>query len=577
MKKQIFTLFFITLSLAALPMLAMEEPLTKKQKKSQPLKLNIILKNYITQGKETLSKEKPACDIEPTSAIEYLEKQTYDMLDAINDNKYQECSSVDPEIESINTLFGSETIEIVIDDPTEIALLSESEIIKDCINNSKENEVVIIPLLSISHHLFTTILTYLKSENTDLEILNNTYFIEILKAAYHIKFHKITATYITYIANKIIRKENITEEFINLLLGLPLELQNSIVKKIKTILLDRSFSSPFQRITVPDLISGKIKGLALSPNNDLLIIPFLRKLCVYDIRNLNNLIRQEDLTDHNHPNSIAFNHTGNLLATTANNRTINIHTFQGRNNIGLRKFANDLDKNILDHHFTSLAFNPNDTILVAGSNYGSLFFYDLTASKKTVIRHINEGQKIHSVALTSKLLATSRGNNTVRIYKLDNPIAILTELPATATPIIAFRPDGNLLAIAINNIIYLYDTATDNITLKKEIHAWQRNFSAIAFSPDSQLMAVSSNVDGTILVFDIQNSSLIKTIHNHTGPVLSVAFNSYFMVTKGSDDNIFIYDLRSMQNIMHINSLEEALHMAAYKNNNNTNNNNNNL
>jgi len=114
----------------------------------------------------------------------------------------------------------------------------------------------------------------------------------------------------------------------------------------------------------------------------------------------------------------------------------------------------------------------------------------------------------------------------------------------------AFSPDGNLLAMGIDDAVYLWQMPDSKplITLKGHT-AWVQS---IAFSPDGKLMA-SGSYDHTIRLWDVQTGQCLKTLHGHTSWVQSVAFgqielegaNQTILASGSHDQTVRLWEVRS--------------------------------
>jgi WD40 repeat protein len=111
-----------------------------------------------------------------------------------------------------------------------------------------------------------------------------------------------------------------------------------------------------------------------------------------------------------------------------------------------------------------------------------------------------------------------------------------------ADPIcVVFSPKGSALAVASYKGVKIFETATGVATFQIEESVW-----SVSFSPDDD-MFVCGHWDGTIRVWDVQTSYLIRSFEGHKSGINSVAFSPLGdMIVSGSDDNtIRIWDMSS--------------------------------
>jgi WD40 repeat protein len=100
---------------------------------------------------------------------------------------------------------------------------------------------------------------------------------------------------------------------------------------------------------------------------------------------------------------------------------------------------------------------------------------------------------------------------------------------------VAFSPDGQLLASSSNDkTIRVWDTVTGSLQQLFEGHSgpvW-----SVAFSPDGQLLASGSD-DKTVRLWGTIMGALQQTLKGHSGSVQSVAFSpDGCLLASGSDD-----------------------------------------
>jgi WD40 repeat protein len=99
---------------------------------------------------------------------------------------------------------------------------------------------------------------------------------------------------------------------------------------------------------------------------------------------------------------------------------------------------------------------------------------------------------------------------------------------------LAFSPDGQLLATSGNgNLIHLWDASTGQ---KRRILVDQANVSNIAFSPDGKLMAAGDS-KGSVLTWQVDSGAVRHVLKGHAALVQSVTFSPDGQtVTSGSTD-----------------------------------------
>jgi Tol biopolymer transport system component len=160
------------------------------------------------------------------------------------------------------------------------------------------------------------------------------------------------------------------------------------------------------------------------------------------------------------------------------------------------------------------------------------------------------GAQIASFALspTSALIATTNyaGRVTLRAPEREWQIERYMEFPGYATAV-AFSPDGRYLA-AVGNPpgICLWDLVTARNKPTKITLVSIQDPQRIIFSSDGQYIAVTSCLDGTILLWDLATRRDRMVLHQ-SSPVVSVAFSpdGRWLATAGRvNRSILIWDLQ---------------------------------
>lgn len=586
MKKQILTLFFMALSYAALPMLAMEEQPTKKQK--------------ITQTSTTLSKLIIECGI------------------AHKNNETASLEIVNPE--DINALLLSETIKSLVDFIQETA--------EDVTEFS-------IPLPVISLQVFNTIFPYLrhikKNEYFNFEYKSSEEIIEILKTANYLAVQPLIDACTTALAEKIKICKQINENspIRSLLLDLPQELQLPIAQKIKDYLLyNASFQQKTVKITDTDqpmhiatfnpkgnfFITGgqeanpsvysifnhnftyiktlddqdQVNSIAYKPDGTLMAIGSDdHSVCVYSCWNKNHISLQTKLTDHNDEVTIVtFSPNGNLLASVSiyDDPSICIYKINEHNTI------NRIKKIITSSDVNDIIFSSDNKFIITINDDGNIYIYAIENENIPLWKKLSDhqGPVMHAqLSPNGKLLVTASHDDDdkqcVCIHNIAdfNNIELMQQLRNIGDiGSISFSPNGQFIAIANEyGNVFLYDISDpNNIRTIKIITAINDEDEVISvdFHPTSNLMVILSKKTICVYTYSKKNIQLLKKLNSNQTSIFCLntfSPNGNLMAITCLDKSVHIYDLRYINTLTQELLLKETLDMiAAYNNNNNNNN-----
>ena len=166
-------------------------------------------------------------------------------------------------------------------------------------------------------------------------------------------------------------------------------------------------------------------------------------------------------------------------------------------------------------------------------HYGEVRLWDVFTGKRLLSKRY--GAPVWSIAFSQdgKRLASAGGmgsNNLGRSRSGDVRIwnattnELLVTLQGLNTPVmsVAFNPDGQTLATAVDRKVKVWDVATGKLLRTLDGHAddvW-----VVAYSPDGKLLA-SSGMGQEIRLWEVSSGENIRTLHGHAARVFSLSFS----------------------------------------------------
>lgn len=249
------------------------------------------------------------------------------------------------------------------------------------------------------------------------------------------------------------------------------------------------------------------------------------------------------LTGHtNKVNSIAFSSDSRKLATASEDGTAQLWDSAS----GQHLHTINADR------LKAVAFSSDDRMLGTGGRHAAQLWDPGTGELLATL----PAPGVFAVAFSpdGKLLAVG-GARSVQLW---NPITgkLLNTLkgPLAIVKAVAFSPDSRLMAASGDHeSMQLWDPLTGNQlrTLKlpftTSFVAQRYGFNAVAFSPDGHLLA-SAGKDNKTRLWDPATGQLVRTFKGHTGifneGVLAVAFSSdgQVLATGGDDQRVLVWD-----------------------------------
>ncbi|MCS6882101.1 MAG: WD40 repeat domain-containing serine/threonine-protein kinase [Oscillochloridaceae bacterium] len=221
------------------------------------------------------------------------------------------------------------------------------------------------------------------------------------------------------------------------------------------------------------------------------------------LRDPESLEARRTLTGHNGDiSALAFSPDGQLLASGA----------QDENEIILWDLSTGQELRRLRGHsgwIRSLAFSPDGRILASGSTDTTIMLWDVSSGRRlrTLEGHTDFLGNIAFSPDGSSLVSASR-DGTARLWDVDSGAPrdgfayTAPTNPATGAPYwltgIAFSPDGQQLAVgSVSGSVYMLDARTGKLERELQGHEGWVVIRGVSFSPDGRLLA-SASLDGTV-------------------------------------------------------------------------------
>jgi WD40 repeat protein len=111
---------------------------------------------------------------------------------------------------------------------------------------------------------------------------------------------------------------------------------------------------------------------------------------------------------------------------------------------------------------------------------------------------------------------------------------------------VAYSPDGKTLALGINNLVDLRDAGTlAEVDPPRRLEGHNGQIFALAWSPDSKLLASGANDDSVVRIWNVSDGRLVRRLEGHTDWIRSVMFSpdGKTLVSGSFDHSIRIWDV----------------------------------
>ncbi|MEM6402860.1 MAG: WD40 repeat domain-containing protein, partial [Cyanobacteria bacterium P01_D01_bin.116] len=283
--------------------------------------------------------------------------------------------------------------------------------------------------------------------------------------------------------------------------------------------------------------------------------------------------------EHNcHITALAFNNTGNILATgsASADATIKLWDINNGNCFWTLNGHNLIIK--------SLAFSPDDKILASGSADKTIRFWNVDNGKCCQILQNHTDEISQIVFSPNGILISNSYDQSIKFWDIDKSKVIRT-LQGFDNSIrsVSFHPESNILASAHRDgKIIIWNHITDNVeTLHVTSLKGHKNFVAsVAFSPDGKTL-VSGSQDQTVKLWDISTGKILHTWKVEGREIWSVTFSpNGKIIAVGCDgmtlphdidhDEVRLLDIASPDKEIILSGHDSAVYSVAFSSNGET-------
>ena len=216
----------------------------------------------------------------------------------------------------------------------------------------------------------------------------------------------------------------------------------------------------------------------------------------------------------------------------------------------------------------AIAFSPDGGTLASGSWSDRTVHLWEVSTQKRVGRLTSQGQRrvaTLTYTLDGNTLAVGYGNGDIGLWDMSTQQqTALLDTPSSSVSILAFSPDGKLLASGGSEdlTISLWDVQTQTLVGAFEAHTHVGTFEghghkvrSVAFSPDGKILASGIHGHDIVFLWDVATRSRIALLANNINKkykgVNSVAFSpdGTILASTGNDGKIWLWDARTKRRI----------------------------
>ncbi|MCB9453934.1 MAG: TIR domain-containing protein [Anaerolineaceae bacterium] len=306
--------------------------------------------------------------------------------------------------------------------------------------------------------------------------------------------------------------------------------------------------APGTRLIFPPGHNGPVTGLAYSPDGQYVASSSLDGTIILWNAQTGQMIRQ--FTGHNEGvNSVAFNADGTLLVSASDDNSLIVWNLDGglvrRYNI-INALGQDLNRDA-----TSALFRQDGRTIVSGWADGQVVVFE-TATRRDRLHLLIANSPIIDLDLSPErtgqfVLAVS--NTSVEVW--DTVAAQRRNIYLGSSGAGAYSPDGEHILISAASSQNF--NPNGNELILREISSTiergrYRGHSApvtdVAYLPGDPTRALSASEDGTIILWDIPNQTILNRYDGHNAPVTHIAVSpdGHFFVSVDSNGQMRLWE-----------------------------------
>jgi len=289
---------------------------------------------------------------------------------------------------------------------------------------------------------------------------------------------------------------------------------------IATTIIISSFSSQLFALpkgAIARLGIGTVNAVTYSPDSKYLAVASSIGVFLLDPINLAEI----HFFDTNaRMTSVAFSPNSSIIVSGSNDKTIKIWDAKSKTLVTTLEGHSEV--------VTSVAFNPDGSLLASGSIDKTIKIWDV--KKMTLTATLKKhSDRITSVTFSpdGSLLASGSDDETIKLWDVNGWKLITTLEAESGANCITFSPNGSLIAIGTYYGIKLWDIKSQKLIatlygyekLEDESSDW--SVESVAFSPNGSLLAAGSEYvgpegnkgsDSAIKIWNVKSRKLVKTL-----------------------------------------------------------------